>query len=312
MEEQQVGRQRNLELAMRARHRGQQFLVTLKAIKPGVGLVSAPCPIAVGEPIVLQTATHRPAVNTVQVFAKVAKEFEGRGLFALSWEKAVSPTGMTALLEFLQTVLGICVNGGQALTHGLVDGEMAFYDFHKESVAVPSRGVSAAVESDGLEALVRRTQDNLQRPAGNTGPITRDGIVPGHSAGAGTHQAPSSAPAVLRTGPQGTPPAPQRGSGHPPERPGYHAPEADDGMVDMFGVKVSKAAWEQLENVRFSGTSPAAEKAHELARSAAAGRNSAHNPVHDEDKEHAAGGKNGKEKGPSLLRRLASKLADKD
>jgi len=292
------GSQRNVDLAMRARHRGQQFLVTLKAIKAGMGLVSAPCKLVMGEPIVLQTAGHRAAVNTVQVFAAVGKEYEGRSLFVLSWEKAVSPTGMTALIEFLQTILGICLDGSTAMPNGLIDGEMAFFDFHSGRIQVPSRGTSTSAPADGLEEMVRHTQDDLRSGSRRTGPITRDGVTPAHAAphpGSPRDQAAhfkASAP----------------GSAFPPAAGG---PGADDDMVDMFGVKVSRAAWEKLEDVRFSGSSPAADRARELSRPDPARDHARRETRSDEDSEREPGGKDGKPKGPSLLRRLASKLADK-
>jgi hypothetical protein len=82
-------------------------------------------------------------------------------------------------------------------------------------------------------------------------------------------------------------------------------------MVDMFGVKVSRAAWEKLEDVRFSGSSPAADRARELSRPDPARDHARRETRSDEDSEREPGGKDGKPKGPSLLRRLASKLADK-
>ncbi len=331
MDERQNGSQRNVDVALRARHSGQQFVVTLKAIKAGVGLVLAPCKLTQGEPIVLQPTGLRNQVNTVQLFASVGREYAGRNLFVLHWEKATSPTGMTALLEFLQTVLAVCVNGSAIPSSGPIDGELAFYDFHTGHLAVPSRGMSCSGAPDGIdgharrtqdniealvrrtqddinaharrtqdniEALVRRTQDDINAHARRTGPITRDGLIPGHGVANGSTQRGAAVPtgAAARPGP-----APR------PAGPGH-----DDDVVDMFGVKVSRAAWEQLENVRYSGASPAADKARELARREAERNRTGAGPHPHGEPHPDPDGKDDKRKGSSLLRRLAAKLADKD
>jgi len=301
--------QRNTDLPMRARHRGQQFLVTLKAIKATAGLVAAPFPLVHGEPIVLQATGLSGPVNSVQIFAKVGRVYEDRNLFVVTWEKAVSPTGMTALFEFLQAVLGAVLDRSRLSPHGVVDGEMAFFDFHAGTFAVPSRGIATHSE-DALDLLARRTQDDLKKTAGSTGPIPggddphagRTHVPPGR-AGHGSPLSPHTPSAS---------PRPHGGSAdaHAPRGSSARPAQADDGMVDMFGIKVSKAAWEQLENVRFSGTSPASEKAGELARQGAAANRG--KPPPPEDDGHPPPNRKEKDKSPSLLRRLASKLADKD
>ena len=224
-----------LDVTMRAKHRGKDFNVRLRAIKAGIGLVKSEQPLEVGGRLILHSSDPGNRRSIVQLFASVVKHYEKQQAFALRWEKLVSPSGTGALMDFLQKTLEIQVLPGSAMAAEAAEGEMVYYEFASEELHLPNQGRVA--RRNGL-------------PQQATPP-----------AGLGTSPQPGEKAATLTTRPlQGgaasEPPPEVRATAAAKEadqaaRPFY---KEDDEVVELFGMKVTKENWDRLENLEYSGT----------------------------------------------------------
>lgn len=288
-----------VDLTLLAKHRGKQFEVRLRAIKTGAGLVKSPRPLDVGERLIL----HVPGTNSkravVQLFASVVRYYEKQKAFALRWDKLVSPSGTTALKEFLQSTLGIPLSPGTAMAEESADGEMVYYDFAAQELHLPNQGT-----------VVGRSSPSRNTP------------LPGNVADFGTSPLPMDPNGKRTTGPLAGGPSPamkpsieERATAAAQEADGAAQPfyKEDEEVVELFGMKVSKDNWDRLENLEYSGSHsadrtspPPASRPGAAARPRPESPRPAPLPAGTETTEE------GDNKVSRFFRKIADKLTDKD
>lgn len=217
MTAQQTGgaKPRQVDLPMRARHKARQFIVTLKAVKEPFGLIESPIGLSVGDLLMLQPL-EETAFSQLQIYGKVARTYGDRHSYALEWEKVVSPTGISAMLEFMQMKLGMAVSVSVSTDHAMADGHMVYYDFKRGEVRDPATQGNFSPENT-LQPKERGLDDfSAPTPGGMFGTMAQPL--------------------------QAQPMVPKQ--------------ENVEDVVEMFGVRLSRSSWEQLEKVQFTGHSP--------------------------------------------------------
>ena len=269
------GKSKPVNVSLRARYKGKQFIIKLKALKGAYGLVQSPLPLGTGESMVLQGTGQSGRMVGLQLFAKVHQPYNEPGSYALHWQRLVSPMGTSAVLQFLQETMDMCVATADGLAHSdaVVDSEMVFYDFSDGSLHLPTKE----------QVISREALLGVGVPAGGR---PRNDVNNGGHAGKARVPAPDSPPDPVE--------------------------QAEDGdYVEMFGVRVSKDNWEKLDNLSYTSTSPDGEvrrrRSVEPQQQKANGKSG---PPTGPIAEHNGNG-NGNGKVSSFLRKLAGKLADK-
>jgi hypothetical protein len=294
-----------LDVAMRARYKGQQFLVSVKMIKGQHAVIRSPTRLQPGEPLLLQSASPDRELTQLQLSGRVEKD-DGTGAnFLVALDRLVSPRGAAALVRFMDVQFGLNVAFPEALQDQIASAgtELAFYQFSDRSLHVPASGL--AITKDSLrtgrsgESPAGGTQlpspsglDNLRPPAGPIGPAPDRLPVNGQ-------QAPRAAARPIRT------------ETSPEEKAGTIEEHGD--YIEMFGMKVSRENWERLENLNYKSTSlqdkaPVRKKPSPAAREPRGGPQDGPLPRPGSSPGSALPPK---PKGgvSSLLRKLASKLA---
>ena len=211
------GTSRNVEIPFRAAAGGQQFEAVLRAIRNGGGLISSPVGLEPSGTVVLQPSGSSGVNNSMQLVGKVAGATRVKGVFVLTWHKLVSPTGVSALLEFLSQTLQTSVRSLDLPRDGSLDRETAYYDFGRHLIFTPERKYHVT--------------ETPCRTAGATAPVPAPGSIKQAMDRAAECRAKPAAPP-----PKQKPDATQE------------IIERDDGVVEMFGMKISKEAWERLDS----------------------------------------------------------------
>jgi len=272
------GKSRKADLPLRARHKGQQFIVNLRAIKSTFGLVQAPRALTIGDGLMLQSPGSQGRLGPVQLFAKVAREHRGKLAYVLSWEKLVSPSGTSPLIEFLQELLGLSVCTGEALIahDGIVSGEMVYYVFADGALHLP--GQKRVISRESLLGVGSQPEATGARDQSE-----------------------------IPVEPRPRPATADREPGHAEES------QAEDGeYVEMFGMRVRADQLDRLDNLQYSSTSPDGETRRRSSPppTAPPGRNgtgaNGQAPQADGNGKKPEGGVS------RFLRKLADKLADKE
>jgi hypothetical protein len=308
------GSAKPLNLKLLARHKGRQFRLDLRAVKQGAGLVQTTEPLAIGDKLILHIPSQTGERGTLQLFSSVARVYQERAAYALRWEKLVSPTGTTALMEFLQSSLGVCISPETAMAEEFVDGEMVYYDFGDQELHLPNRG----------RVVGRNTPSHMTPAPGGpddfghgprTGPVTggftgpiMDNLTPpvtGRTTGRvgdgnGYHRPADSLEARAREAARS---AEQQG------RPFY---EEGEEVVEMFGMKVSKENWDRLERLNYGGGSSTASAPPGKTSPAPSERPNRPAPgTSASGSGEAENGPAGRSKMAMFLRKIADKLSDK-
>ncbi len=167
----------------------------------------------------MQPASGNGVSNSMQLVGRVEGATKVKGLFVLTWQKLVSPTGVTPLLEFLSQALQTMLRSIELPRDGSLDKEMACYDFGKHLIFTPDRKFHVTEARAGTETAAA--------------PITNPG-------GGSIKRAMERVAQVRAKSPTG----PLR----PRPEPTQEIIERDDGVVEMFGMKISKEAWERLDS----------------------------------------------------------------
>jgi len=132
-------RSTKVDMPIRVRHQGQQFIGKLLAVNGPAGLLQAPHPMTVGRPAVLQMVRAENGSAQVQLFAQVVRKHQTPGRYIIGWQKAVSPRGILPILQVLRDPLGIIFNDSAVEEADISDSEMVQYDFRADTISVPHR-----------------------------------------------------------------------------------------------------------------------------------------------------------------------------
>ena len=132
-------RSTKVDMPIRVRHQGQQFIGKLLAVNGPAGLLQAPHPMTVGRPAVLQMVRAENGSAQVQLFAQVVRKHQTPGRYIIGWQKAVSPRGILPILPVLRDPLGIIFNDSAVEEADISDSEMVQYDFRADTISVPHR-----------------------------------------------------------------------------------------------------------------------------------------------------------------------------
>ena len=213
---QQDGAGENVEIPFRAVAGGRRFEAILRAIRNGGGLLSSPVGLEPSGLVVLHPTGSAGATGSMQLVGKVTGATRVKGVFVLTWHKLVSPTGVSALLDFLAQTLRMPMRSFDLPRDGSLDRETAYYDFGRHLIFTPERKYHVT------QAPSRIAKAAAAPPAGGS-----------------IRQAMERA---ARNKAQPVPPPPE----HKPA-PTQEIIERDDGVVEMFGMKISKEAWERLD-----------------------------------------------------------------
>ncbi len=303
-----VVRSTPVDLDLLAKHRGKQFQVRLRAIKDGAGLVKSPEPLEIGGRLILHVPSPQSKRAVVQLFASVVRHYEKQRAFALRWEKLVSPSGTSALVDFLQSTLGMDIEPGTAMAEESVDGEMVYYEFASQELHLPNRGTVArrndpshSTPPPGSVADFGTSPLSVEASARRT---TRP-IADGSNGGNGASPKPSieeQAAVAARDADQNS-------------RPFYQEGEE---VVELFGMKVSKDNWDRLENLEYTGSHPAdASPSRKTSRPQAPAPQTStlprsKTPPPAPSFQQQADGDEGDNKVSRFFRKIADKLADKE
>jgi len=229
----------------------------------------------------------------LQLFASVQREHDRKGMFVVSWEKLICPTGTTRILDFLQNAFGVTLDW-ELDEDDLVEGQMVYFDFGTMSLLSPGRGKLEASFSFSSE------------PTLGTGAIASGRSQP---TPAEPPEAEEDATSTQAAQPQ---PKPQAAPAPPPPPEKKIGEVGEDGMVEMFGLKVSADAWESLDNL---GTKHTDDKTGATKVSKAPSKQqqqqAAQQPAQGQPNGAVNGNGDKPKKMSSLLRKLATKLADK-
>lgn len=285
-----------VSISFRAKARGQQFLVRLRAVKHSYGLLQSPFPLKKGELLALQPTGYSEAgYDKLQLFASVQREHDRKDMFVVSWAKLMCPTGTTRILDFLQNAFGIRLDW-ELDADDLVEGQMVYFEFGTMSLLAPGHGkLDASFSFSG--------EPTLRTGAVAAGPTEQPEAEPEPAPAADPQEQQPQAQAAPEPAPEPEPVVP------PKEKLGE---VGADGMVEMFGLKVSAAAWESLDNL---GTKHTDDKTGATKVSQAASKQQTEQPPPAEQSNGAVNGNGNGEKPKkmsNLLRRLATKLAGKD
>lgn len=210
------GASKNVEIPFRASAGGQRFEAVLRAVRTGGGLISSPKGLERGGLLVLQPAGADGVDNSMQLVSRVEGPTRVKGLFVLNWQKLVSPTGVSALLQFLSRALQTSVRSIDLPRNGSLDKEMAYYDFGRHQIVTPERAYHVT-----------------EAPAGANG-------APAQMPARGSIKQAMEKVAESRS-------KPSRPAAKPRPDSTQEIVERDDGVVEMFGMKISKEAWERLD-----------------------------------------------------------------
>lgn len=259
----------------RAQARGQQFVVTLIAMKNGHGLFEVPIALGQGELLVMRPmGPEAGGFSTVQLFAKMERAHHEGGFYILGWERVICPEGSVELMEFLQRWLGVCLTNN-TLPGDPIVGEMVTFDFRNQVLSSPKRGkLSTSVERIGSAVLAAPRTLPSEAP---TPPLTGRPVAP----------RPRPEPAPVR----------QKNIAS------FNIPDEDeDGPVEMFGMKISKNDWERLDNIGMVQTDPRTKQPTRVKSAPSSPRPANGNGEQTaEQKPSRLGG---------LLRKLAEKLTE--
>jgi hypothetical protein len=294
-----TSRSRPVSLNLLARHRGAQFQVVLRAVKSGAGLVQTGRALAVGDKLILHVPDPRQGRAVVQLFATVARPYPDKQAYAMRWDKLVSPTGTVALMEFLQSTLGICFAPGTAMAEELVEGEMVYFDFVAQELHLPNRGAVVGRSSPSrIAALGENTTDFGTAPL-TTGPVGR--IETGRVGDTGPRELmprkveSAAKKAALEAEAEG--------------KPFYQEGEE---VVELFGMKVSKDNWDRLENLQYTGTHHKDTPLPGKVASSTSGTPVAPRRTTDSQMSSVEDPAETDNKVSNFFRKIANRLADKD
>jgi len=210
------GTSESVEIPFRAVAGGRRFEAKLRAIRNGGGLISSPVGLEPSGLVVLHPTGSAGATASMQLVGKVTGATRVKGVFVLTWHKLVSPTGVSALLDFLAHTLRMPMRGFDLPRDGSLDRETAYYDFGRHLIFTPERKYHV-------------TQAPSRTPNAATAPPAGGSIRQAMERAARNRPEPASPP------PQSKPAATRE------------IIERDDGVVEMFGMKISKEAWERLD-----------------------------------------------------------------
>ncbi len=281
---------RAANLKFLAQCRGNRFEVSVRGLKGYYALLLCPYALVKGDRLVLSPleAGTTAAFSRLQLFARVLVPHPDRGVYETIWEKLVSPPGLTVLMEYLQSNLGVCIASSHMNDDSWAYQELAYFDFASATVNFPSRGQCPAQRVDSVQYA--RTVGSMPAVAPpSVPPASRD---------------PSFSSAVRRA-PIPTPSNPIRsGSFVPvsPARPGQPTGRpAPQPARSMYGMDVSEDEMDLAEQISAKQTS--ASKGTAVPRPGPAV------PV-AEDPNEGKGGFRGTV--TTLIRSLASHMSDDD
>ncbi len=288
-----------VKLNLLARHRGAQFQVVLRAVKSGAGLVQTDRPLAVGDKLILHVPDPKQGRAMVQLFSTVGRPYPEKQAYAMRWDKLVSPTGTAALMEFLQSTLGISFAPGTAMANTLVEGEMVYFDFDAQELHLPNRGSVVGRPSPNQAAALGESTTDFGTTPLTTGPVGR--LETGRVGGAGPREL---MPRKVETE--------ARNAAMEAEAAGKPFYQEGEDVVELFGMKVSKDNWDRLENLQYTGTHHKEALSPEQAR-----RSTSESPQHPHrttDSQTASAGEAEEKdnKVSNFFRKIANRLADKD
>lgn len=196
---------RATNLRFMAQCRGNRFEVEIRALKGYYCLVVCPYALVKGDRLVLSPvdAGATPAFARLQLFARVLVPHASRGMYETVCEKLVSPPGLTVLMEYLQSNLGVCIASSHIHDASLSDQDLVYFDFASATVNFPSRGQAPSHRLDAVRIAQPEVLPSSGLPA--TPPTQRDPLF-----ASGQRRGPIPTPSnPIRSGSF----APQTGSG---------------------------------------------------------------------------------------------------
>ena len=254
-----------VDVTLRARYKGQQFKVRLRAVKRSAGLIKSPQVLATGDKLILLATGNHGHHDNLQLFATVAKQYTKDNAYAARWDKLVSPTGTVSLMEFIRETLHISIPPDSAIAGEFVEGERVYFDFRTRELHLPNQGKVIGQGARPDETPLPGKAGDFDLSSGaidlETGPIEKPLV------------AKTVQPLTNRT------PPPRKSEA--PEAAGSFIKETDD-SVELLGMKLSRDDWDRLETLQYTSSSgnkgtPSA-KSYPLTSGAAATRKPGRKP----------------------------------
>ncbi len=127
-----------VNVPLQVRYQGRLAPLQLRLIKGRFGLVQSKIPLELKKQLVLSLIpSGDSALERVQLFARVEKIHEDKGLVELRFNKAVSPMGLKHLNVFLDRVLHFHIPPAAFPTVNVSLREPAYFDFKRSQVKFP-------------------------------------------------------------------------------------------------------------------------------------------------------------------------------
>lgn len=282
-----------------AQCRGNRFEVVVRALKGYYGLLVCPYALVKGDRLVLSPvdAGATPAFARIQLFARVLVPHPNRGMYETVWEKLVSPPGLTVLMEYLQSNLGVCIASSHIHDAALSDQDLAYFDFASATVNFPSRGQSPSHRVDSVQmATTVASMPSLAAP-----PLPSSAALPqiqrDPTFSSGQKRAPIPTPSnPVRSG-TFMPMSPASQGGHGLQE--RSAPAPQKGGRNLYGLEFDSGEYDIADEITRQQTSP--------NRAAAVPRPESAIPVSDDPSKSGLRGTV-----TMLIRSLANTMSDSD
>ena len=132
---------RKVDLPFQVQANGQRFALRLRGVGQGFGVAPQPGPLRPGDLAVLRPlAEDSEEADLLQIYARVAEPREQKRFVVLTWEKAISPEGITPLLSFVTSKLKMSLGLDESELEEMVDGELVTLDFRTYKLTAPIKG----------------------------------------------------------------------------------------------------------------------------------------------------------------------------
>ncbi|GEM_PF-2764438 len=240
---------RTTNLKFLAQCRGNRFEVSVRALKGSYALLVCPFALVKGDRLVLTPtlAGATPGFGRLQLFARVLVPHPSRCLYEAVWEKLVSPPGLTVMMEYLQSNLGVCIAANHLLGLDWVDNELAYFDFASATVNFPSRGQAPAHRVDSVH--YGSLPDELKplgapHPLPFSAPGSRTLVTPTNPVRSGTWQPQATAAST-------------------------HQKRQETKGADVYGMNVSQQDMDLIDQLSGATTRPTASPADAAAHQGA-------------------------------------------